>query len=87
MSTVFARSMPRTLISAAIALAGTVTSFTLTVQPVRAAPGGVYSATLSQPLGAARREQARRGAADAGPRARHQDAFSRERAHGVNPAG
>jgi hypothetical protein len=56
MKTVITRSMPRALIAAAIALAGTVASFAFTVQPVHAAPGGVYAATLAQPLGSSRRE-------------------------------
>ncbi len=56
MTTAFARKLPRALIAAALALAGTIASFSVTTGPARAASAGVYSAALATPLTAARRE-------------------------------
>ena len=56
MTTAIARKLPRAPIAAALALAGTLASFSVTTGPARAAPSGVYSAALATPLAAARRE-------------------------------
>lgn len=57
MTTALARMMPRVLIPAALALVGTVASFSVTAAPAHAAPsGGVYTVSLASPLPAARRE-------------------------------
>ena len=53
MTTAFARKLPRALITAVLALAGTLASFSITTQSARAAPsGGTYSVTLTTPLAA-----------------------------------
>jgi len=57
MTTAIARKLPRALITAALALAGTLASFSVTTQAARAAPsGGAYAVTLATPLAEARRE-------------------------------
>ena len=57
MTTAILRPLPRSLIAATLALAGTLSSFALTVTPARAAPhGGVYAATLASPLAQPRSE-------------------------------
>ncbi len=56
MTTAIARSLPRTLITAALALAGTIAGFSITTAPARAAATGAYAAVLATPLTAPRRE-------------------------------
>ncbi len=56
MTTAIARSLPRALITAALALAGTFASFSVTTAPARAAATGAYAAVLVTPLAAPRRE-------------------------------
>ena len=56
MTTAIARSLPRTLITAALAIAGTLASFSITTAPARAAPAGAYAAVLTAPLATPRRE-------------------------------
>ena len=56
MTTAIARCLPRTLITAALALAGTFASFSATTAPARAAVTGAYAAVLVTPLAAPRRE-------------------------------
>ena len=57
MNTAIDHKLPRTLFTAALALAGTLASFSATTQSAQAAPaGGSYSATLAAQLPEARRE-------------------------------
>ncbi len=57
MKPAIARRLPRTLISAVLALTATFASFALTASPADAAPrGGSFSAALTSPLPGARRE-------------------------------
>ena len=56
MTTAIARRLPRTLITAALALTGTIASFAITTAPARAAATGAYAAVLATPLAAPRRE-------------------------------
>jgi len=57
MTTALARTMPSSLIAAALALAGTLGMFAATVSPALAAPrGGAYAVTLANPLPQPRRE-------------------------------
>ncbi len=57
MTTVFARLLPRVLIPAVLAMAGTIAGFTATTAPAHAAPtGGAYAVSLASPLPAAKRE-------------------------------
>ena len=56
MTTAVSRTLPRTLITAALALAGTIASFAATTTPARAAPASAYVAMLTTPLAAPRRE-------------------------------
>lgn len=56
MTTAIARKLPRALITATLALLGTLASFSATTAPARAAPAGAYSVALATPLAAARRE-------------------------------
>ncbi|MEO6717239.1 MAG: hypothetical protein ABIM50_08335 [Novosphingobium sp.] len=55
MTTALAQSLPRALITAALALAGIIGSFSATSAPARAATGA-YSAVLVTPLAGPRRE-------------------------------
>ncbi len=50
MTTAIARTLPRTLLTAALALAGTLASFAATVEPAHAATRGAYAVTLASPL-------------------------------------
>jgi hypothetical protein len=52
------RTLPRTLLTAALSLAGTMATFAIAAAPVpaEAAQRGAYEATLTSPLGEARRE-------------------------------
>lgn len=56
MQTAMARTLPRTLLTAALSLAGTIATFAVAAAPAEAAPRGTYEATLTSPLGEARRE-------------------------------
>ena len=56
MNTAIARSLPRALITAALAIAGTIASFSATTAPARAAATGTYAAVLVTALAAPRRE-------------------------------
>lgn len=56
MTTAFTRRLPRTLITAALAIAGTFATFSVTTTPARAATSGAYAAVLVTPLAAPRRE-------------------------------
>jgi hypothetical protein len=57
MTTAFSRALPRVLISATLALLGTVASFSATTTSVQAAPArGAYTVALASPLPQARRE-------------------------------
>ncbi len=57
MTTAFPQVLPRTLITATLALAGTLATFSATAGPAHAAPSArAYSVTLSAPLSADRRE-------------------------------
>ena len=56
MTTALPRHLPRALITATLALLGTLASFSATTAPARAAAIGTYSASLATPLGAARRD-------------------------------
>jgi hypothetical protein len=55
MTTAILRPLPRRLLIGALALAGTLASFAMTVTPVQAAAKESYSVTLAQPLDAPRR--------------------------------
>ena len=56
MTTALARQLPRALITAALAFAGTLASFAVTTAPARAASAGAYAVVLAAPLAAPRRE-------------------------------
>ena len=56
MTTAIPRMLPRVLITAALALAGTIASFTVTIAPAHAAPTGAYAVVLATPLAAPRRD-------------------------------
>lgn len=57
MNTAIARTLPRTLMTGALALAGTLASFAVTVEPAHAgARGGGYAVTLAAALEAPRSE-------------------------------
>jgi hypothetical protein len=57
MTTALARTLPRVLIPAALALVGTIIGFSATAVPAHAAvSAGAYAVSLSSPLPAARRE-------------------------------
>ena len=57
MPTAIARTLPRTLLTGMLALAGTLASFAVTVEPAHAAArGGAYAVTLASPLDAPRSE-------------------------------
>jgi hypothetical protein len=57
MKTAIARKLPRTLLTATLALAATFAGFAATVEPAHAATrGGAYAVTLTSPVSAPRRE-------------------------------
>jgi hypothetical protein len=56
MTTAIARKLPRALITATLALLGTLASFYITATPTHAATAGAYSVSLATPLAAAKRE-------------------------------
>ena len=56
MTTAIARQLPRALITASLAMLGTLASFSATTAPASAAAAGLYSASLATPLPGAKRE-------------------------------
>ncbi len=56
MITAFERQLPRTLLAAGLAIAGTIASFGATTTPAYAAGAGAYSASLATPVDAPKRE-------------------------------